>query len=424
LSINVQHNGTGVGSEPTLNFEDSGDEYGWAVTDDPANLRLDIQVLSLFSVKLFGANGDGTTDDTAAIKRAIAANSIVYFPPGVYICSSALTQSSNTAWVGPTPTGDYSNSNPIAGAKLVFTGSNAGTSCITSSGNPVVRAALKNLTIYASGTYDWIFDFSNTATQPQPGPVSVAIWSVSAGCAGTTTGGWRSQRNGTQSFLQEWVDFEIALPANSTAYALDCDFSDSSIIGGKFVGGLGAIFRGTGAVKCCGVFFSTMNGTGAVYDVTISNETSSGSDHLFVGCEFDSLASGSQVSNGVKIDGDASPDTAPACVPVFTGCHFRSGERNRDHAGQHDWLCPSGAELLELRFHVVLLHDPVLGPDPLDWIHVRTPPVVVGPHIAAPRSGELGAGHARAVRYGPVAYGQRERVHARLRQHPSRNHGR
>lgn len=43
------------------------------------------------NVKHHGAIGDGTTDDTAAIQRAIAAGRIIYFPAGTYLVSTAGT---------------------------------------------------------------------------------------------------------------------------------------------------------------------------------------------------------------------------------------------------------------------------------------------------------------------------------------------
>ena len=49
-----------------------------------------------YNVRLhFGAKGDGATDDTAAIQRAVdAANrapGVVFFPPGVYLLSRPIT---------------------------------------------------------------------------------------------------------------------------------------------------------------------------------------------------------------------------------------------------------------------------------------------------------------------------------------------
>lgn len=43
------------------------------------------------SVKDFGAKGDGTTDDTAAVQAAITAGGAIYFPPGTYKLSSQIT---------------------------------------------------------------------------------------------------------------------------------------------------------------------------------------------------------------------------------------------------------------------------------------------------------------------------------------------
>lgn len=45
------------------------------------------------SVKDFGAVGDGTTNDTAAVQAAIAAHSNIFFPPGTYRLQAGLTSS-------------------------------------------------------------------------------------------------------------------------------------------------------------------------------------------------------------------------------------------------------------------------------------------------------------------------------------------
>src|SRR5215470_10435688 len=49
----------------------------------------------VFDVKAYGAVGDGSTDDTAAIRSAITAASAtggtVFFPPGVFVLPSLLT---------------------------------------------------------------------------------------------------------------------------------------------------------------------------------------------------------------------------------------------------------------------------------------------------------------------------------------------
>ena len=49
-----------------------------------------------YNVKTYGATGDGTTDDTAAIQAALDAsgNGVVFFPPGTYLCNVTITSTS------------------------------------------------------------------------------------------------------------------------------------------------------------------------------------------------------------------------------------------------------------------------------------------------------------------------------------------
>ena len=61
------------------------------------------QSLSIYtSVKDFGAKGDGTTDDTSAIKAAIAAagGGTAFFPLGTYVVSDTLVQPDMQTWLG------------------------------------------------------------------------------------------------------------------------------------------------------------------------------------------------------------------------------------------------------------------------------------------------------------------------------------
>ena len=56
------------------------------------------------NVKTLEVKGDGTTDDTAAIQRAIASHRVLYFPSGHYIVSDTLTLKPDTVFIGLHPT--------------------------------------------------------------------------------------------------------------------------------------------------------------------------------------------------------------------------------------------------------------------------------------------------------------------------------
>jgi hypothetical protein len=67
------------------------------------------------NVKSYGAKGDGSTDDTAAIIQAYANNNEVYFPPGNYITSSTITLSAGQKMFGNGPAFSQisGSSNPV-----------------------------------------------------------------------------------------------------------------------------------------------------------------------------------------------------------------------------------------------------------------------------------------------------------------------
>ncbi|MEK1890957.1 MAG: glycosyl hydrolase family 28-related protein [Phyllobacterium sp.] len=122
-----------------------GGRFGWS---GPLTLRVlakspwagqDEQVLD---VKSFGATGNGTNDDTAAIEKALAAAaakapSTVLFPAGAYLVSAALRAPDNVRWLG-------------AGmdSTEIRLGVNLGASMITGAGH---NAQFERLTLDANG---------------------------------------------------------------------------------------------------------------------------------------------------------------------------------------------------------------------------------------------------------------------------------
>ncbi|HET6262545.1 MAG TPA: glycosyl hydrolase family 28-related protein, partial [Chloroflexia bacterium] len=86
-----------------------GGEYGWSRPLKLTVVASSQHVLSrswgaVYNVKDYGAQGNGVSDDRAAINRALAAagtsGATVYFPSGTYMVSGKLDLSSNTRWLG------------------------------------------------------------------------------------------------------------------------------------------------------------------------------------------------------------------------------------------------------------------------------------------------------------------------------------
>src|SRR5262249_22727947 len=73
-----------------------------AVHRDPAAAPWDTDTSRVYDVRQFGAVGDGRTDDTAAIRRAVAelakAGGVLTLPPGDYVIADPLDLPDCPAW--------------------------------------------------------------------------------------------------------------------------------------------------------------------------------------------------------------------------------------------------------------------------------------------------------------------------------------
>lgn len=67
------------------------DSQGWIYWRSPAELKSDMHADYVLNVKDYGAQGDGTTDDTAAIQTALNKGGTIYFPPGRYKTTAKLS---------------------------------------------------------------------------------------------------------------------------------------------------------------------------------------------------------------------------------------------------------------------------------------------------------------------------------------------
>lgn len=106
------------------------------------------------NVKMFGALGDGSTDDAAIINLGISfvSNGRLYFPPGEYLCASALNMTRAVSLVGPQPPATSVNSETVKQTAFLVHGfsgdfilcNGSATSEIVGSGGEIRSLAILN----------------------------------------------------------------------------------------------------------------------------------------------------------------------------------------------------------------------------------------------------------------------------------------
>lgn len=100
------------------------------------------KMLDFVSVKDFGAKGDGTTDDTAAMQAAHNTGKLIYYPAGTYLFSPTLTMSAGGI-IGNGPSQTILKSNDTGTSNLIkYTGNFA-----TSLNVPIFRDFTLNANI-------------------------------------------------------------------------------------------------------------------------------------------------------------------------------------------------------------------------------------------------------------------------------------
>lgn len=145
-------------------------------------LQQDIKkVLDYANVKNYGAKGDGSTDDTEAIKKAIASGKDLYFPDGEYLITGTIdigaplmTQDAIIIAQGVTIT----MSAPVAPCCLHFKRTKGGKYKVTGGlvlGDWFIDAGLSD--VFRGGA---LIDFTGTIKFPSPGTWSASNNTVSA----------------------------------------------------------------------------------------------------------------------------------------------------------------------------------------------------------------------------------------------------
>lgn len=126
----------------------------------------------VFNVTAYGATGNGSTNDTAAVQAAITAalavapgSAVVYFPPGTYLCNSSLTctSASGSGGYGVMLVGAGRQASTIlkgfSGALVTYNGSGG------YAGNPSVFGGTANITLAGDGSHTGALLQTNSAQQ-------------------------------------------------------------------------------------------------------------------------------------------------------------------------------------------------------------------------------------------------------------------
>lgn len=245
------------------------------------------------NVRDWSVRGDNSNDDRANIQRAADESLALYFPSKYnYIVDGGLTIRNGAQWYGPAGLGNTATTAVEGVPKLRFVGTaTAGISNKNPAAN-LLYVTIHNLSMIFEGTYTWMWDFRNI--------IGCTFSHCRLDTASNTIGGIHSQRIAARAtWVNQFTQMEVHLPQDtSIARPLDLDISDSSIIGGHFSGGLGAIMRGAGGMISA-VRFDLSGPTGA--GLTISHDRYSGySQWNVVGCFIEENA-----QYGILVDGDA-----------------------------------------------------------------------------------------------------------------------
>ncbi|WP_313240349.1 glycosyl hydrolase family 28-related protein [Stutzerimonas kunmingensis] len=117
--------GDGGGGHYYLDAADtaSADNGGSIIVSD-AGERWKLASLGVFTVRQFGAKGDGNTNDTDAFQRAIAATSVLQIPNGVFVCGTlTIAKEMRIFGAGATSDGSVIKSLSLSGDVFQLTSS-------------------------------------------------------------------------------------------------------------------------------------------------------------------------------------------------------------------------------------------------------------------------------------------------------------
>lgn len=288
----------------------------------PAAPSVERKLYELPLITDFGAKGDYNgsegTDDTAAFQYCIDNDISARVPMDRnFLIEGVLELRPNFSLIGddyPAASDDVTN---FPTSRLVFAGSGRPAMVNADPTQLLNKCAISSLvlTTKAGSQLEYLMDVH--------GMLGGHFMWLSIENSWANGGGIRSTKvTGQPSWLQRIVDVNIKIPDNSSRETLDCDWTDSEILGGNFSGGKGAFFRGEGNIKALGVQFE--RGKAGYAGLTLSKETISNGEIPIIGCSFDN-----NFGPGLRVNSAFNPGGSIYGAMIL-GCVFRNPDADYD----------------------------------------------------------------------------------------------
>ncbi|MGO4622648.1 hypothetical protein [Ensifer sp. 2TAB8] len=272
--------------------------------------------------EMFGAKGDGITDDLAAFQSAVAFSRRLYLVRGGvnYRLHGQLDLPRFQSIIGFGMAN--SDSNVTTGApKLIFSGT--GTHCIGTNNSDGLSTHSKIggfvLRDTSGGGYRYLMNFRQC--------IEMTFEDIKLETTHTGTAGFHGYKDNLSdvSWSNRMSNVKVRLPDENTEHTLDVNWSDSTVLDCQFTGGYGAIDRGV-EVRYIGCQFERSQTLGMTVVKSAITKRS-----CFIGCTFDG---NSYV--GLRFDTFMDESTTYHVESSVVGCTFRTLDPNSGTPGKCD----------------------------------------------------------------------------------------
>lgn len=272
--------------------------------------------------EMFGAKGDGVTDDLPAFQNAVNFSRRLYLIRGGinYRLHGQLDLPRFQSIVGFGMAN--SDSNGTTGApKLNFTGT--GTHCVGTSVADGLSTHSKIggfvLRDTSGGGYRYLMNFKQC--------IEMTFEDIKLETTHTGTTGFHGYKDNHSdvSWSNRMSNVKVRLPDENSEHTVDVNWSDSTVLDCQFTGGNGAIDRGV-EVRYIGCQFERSETAGMTVTKSAITKRS-----CFIGCNFDG-----NWDVGLRFDTFLDESTAYHMESSVVGCTFRTLDPNKGAPGKCD----------------------------------------------------------------------------------------